>query len=170
AVELGLGRTPRAAGLNIVLKSRSLPVHDPSLPDVLLTIGCAVSARESARLVAIAHPAQSRIALKERQELAAQAVGVVQDEAVVGEPAERIDNRRGALGERAGLADGVGARFSKKGVGEDRGRSMSAEVREPGDCRSGQQNETADAEHELPAEAHAARPYRGLGTIRIGSG
>ena len=58
-----------AVGINIVLTGRGLPVHDPSLPNVLLAIGCAVGARECARLVAIAHPTQARVALKERQEL-----------------------------------------------------------------------------------------------------
>src|SRR5262245_34664736 len=57
AVELRLRQMPRAAGMNIVLQGWALSVHDPSLPDVLLAVGCAVGAREGARLVAIAHPA-----------------------------------------------------------------------------------------------------------------
>ena len=58
-----------AVGLNIVLEGRGLPAYDPSLPYVLLPIGCTVGAREGSGLVAVAHPTQARIAFQERQEL-----------------------------------------------------------------------------------------------------
>ncbi len=142
----------RVAGLDAALVDAQSALHRP------------VGARERSVLVAVTDPAQAGVGLEDGQQLTGQAVGVVDGQSLIGELSQRFHERRGAEDKALRVRDGAAAHLAEQRVGKIRRAGRGAAVGEPGDDRTGQQHEAADAGYQLRsiAEVPAARRGRRL--------